>query len=193
MHTVQLRIAIVSAMAGTAVLLAGCGGAAKPPSGGSAAGAPPKDGIAAAYKFSRCMRDHGVSSFPDPVVHSTSTSQSVGIRITPGISGSPSFNSAQKACQGILPGAGNSNDGQTAAQQAAHRKGLLGFATCMRSHQVPSFPDPNTQGDITPQMLTAAGLNLHAPAVGAAARACISSSDGVVNAAAVQRAINGGG
>jgi hypothetical protein len=178
------------AMAGSAVLVAGCGGA-KPKSGGANAAqrSTPGGGAADAYKYAQCMRQHGVSGFEDPVVSSSPGHQSVAIHITPAITGSPAFKSAQVACAKILPGLGQ---GPSPQQQAAHRKGLLDFATCMRAHGVASFPDPNTQGQITPQMLTAANLNLHAPAVDSAARTCIPASDGVINAAAVNHAINGG-
>ena len=188
------RIPVASAIAATVLLAAGCGGANKPSSGTSASGAAAgqSSGIAAAYKYSRCMRAHGVTSFQDPHVTSSAGHTSVGIMVNPSITGSPDFKSAQKACGGILPGPGNSNNGPSPAQQAAHLKGLLDFATCMRSHHVPSFPDPNAQGDITPAMLSAAGLNLHAPAVDSAAFACIPASNGVLTKAALNAAINGG-
>jgi hypothetical protein len=138
------------------------------------------------------MRQHGVADFPDPVVHSSATSQMIGIRVTPGITGSPSYTSAQKACAGIMPGPGNSNVGPSPQQQAAREKGLLGFATCMRRHQVPSFPDPNSNGRLSIQMVNAAGIDLHAPAVKTAAQECVSASDGQITAAAVAQAVNGG-
>jgi len=53
-------------------------------------------------RFSRCMRSHGVADFPDP-------NGQGGIAITGGPSGdldpnSPQFQSAQRACQHLLPG-----------------------------------------------------------------------------------------
>jgi hypothetical protein len=58
---------------------------------------------------------------------------------------------------------------------------------------VSNFPEPNAQGDLTPEMLTAAGINVHAPAVDAAASACVSASDGQISAANVAQAEAGGG
>jgi len=56
----------------------------------------------AALKFSRCMREHGID-FPDP-----KTGPGGGVMIGgPGSKfnpSSPSFQAAQKACQGLMPG-----------------------------------------------------------------------------------------
>jgi hypothetical protein len=186
--TAQLRIPVVLTIAGMALLAAGCGGTVKTPSAGTGTG-PPADGISAAYRFSRCMRAHGVANFPDPVVHSSAGHVAVGIRVTPGASGSPQFKSAQKACAGILPGPGGGNGGPSPQQLAARVKGLVSFAACMRSHHVPNFPDPTTQGRLSLAMVTAAGINLHAPAVRAAAMGCASASEGQVTAAQVAQAL----
>jgi hypothetical protein len=52
-------------------------------------------------KFARCMREHGVT------VHTSTEGGGVQIQIHPGGGGpnpeSPSFQAAQKACQGLLP------------------------------------------------------------------------------------------
>jgi hypothetical protein len=57
-----------------------------------------------ALKFAKCMRDHGITDFPDP-----NASGGLEIKGTP--SGdldpsSPQFQSAQKACKHLLPGSG---------------------------------------------------------------------------------------
>jgi hypothetical protein len=185
--TTQLPIPVVLAIT---LAAAGCGASAKPPSAGTGS-APPKSIVSSAYKFSRCMRQHGVPGFPDPVVSSSPGHQSVGISVTPTETGSPDFQSAQHACQGIMPGS-NGNDGQSPQQLAAHVKGMVAFADCMRSHHVPTFPDPSTRGQLTPAMLSSAGINLHAPAVRAAAVACVPASQGQLNAAQVTQALGPG-
>jgi hypothetical protein len=192
MRITHLRTPLVLASASVALLVAGCGGNA--PSSTTSAGGPSSHTLdAAAYKFSRCMREHGVANFPDPKVINQPGHSGVGIAITPALTGSPQFKTAQHACQGIMPGPGSGNNGPSPQQQAAHLKGLRDFATCMRSHRVPTFPDPNTQGQITATMMSAAGINLHAPAVAAAATACVASSHGQVNAVAVAQAVHGAG
>jgi hypothetical protein len=185
-QTTQQRIPVALAVASIAVLAAGCGGGTTPPQAGG--GGPPKNIVSAAYRFSRCMRQHGVPSFPDPIVHSSPGHQEVGVRVTPTQSGSPRFATAQKACAGIMPGPGNGN----ASGSPQELKGKLAFASCMRSHHVPAFPDPTTQGRLTLEMLKAAGIDLRAPAVQAAATACVSASQGAVTAAQVASALHGG-
>ncbi|HEY5318630.1 MAG TPA: hypothetical protein VIJ20_11645 [Solirubrobacteraceae bacterium] len=186
----KLRIPLALAIASGALLAVGCGGGGAKPTSGTG-GPSVKNFASSAFKFTNCMRDHGVTNFPDPKVTNTPGHQSVGIAVTPSTTGSPRFKSAQKACAGILPSP-SGNGGPSPQEAAAHLKGTLAFATCMRHHQVPTFPDPNSQGDITPAMLSAASLNLHAPAVDAAAKACVSSSDGQITAADVAQAENGG-
>ena len=139
------------------------------------------------------MRDHGVSDFPDPKVTSSPGHQAVMIRITPAISGSPQFKSAQHTCQSILPAPNNASAAQLAAQQHAREEALLAFARCLRAHGLSGFPDPNSQGQLTPQMVHAAGIDLHAPDVLPAAKACVGVTHGIITGADVERAINSGG
>ena len=55
---------------------------------------------------------------------------------------SPTFQSARSACAKLLP-----NGGQpTPAQIARNQQQLLAFAKCMRSHGVKDFPDPSNGG-----------------------------------------------
>jgi len=54
--------------------------------------------------YSKCMRDHGVANFPDPVFQGASVSLNVPDGVDPN---SPTFQAAQKACQSLMamPGA----------------------------------------------------------------------------------------
>ena len=63
----------------------------------------------------------------------------------------------------------------------------------MRAQGVTNFPDPNAQGQLRPQQLAAAGVDLHAPNVIASARACVPASDGAVSQAAISQATGSGG
>jgi hypothetical protein len=186
-HAIPVGVAIGS----LGLLGAGCGSSPGSPSGSTTP--PTKDFASSAYRFSSCMRNHGVADFPDPRVSSGANGQvSVMVRITPSITGSPQFKAAQKACRGILPAPGNVSATQLAQQQHARAQNLLAFATCLRSHGVPGFPDPTSQGQLTLQMVKAAGVDLHAPAVLTAAKACIGVAHGAITAADVERAVNGG-
>jgi hypothetical protein len=85
--------------------------------------------------------------------------------ITPG---SPAFRSAQAACKPLVPALAGAG-GVSAGEQGA----ALKFAQCMRAHGVPSYPDPTYRnGRPIDEPLTAYGINLEAPAVHGAEKAC---------------------
>ncbi|MGH9105430.1 MAG: hypothetical protein ACRDZX_06250 [Acidimicrobiales bacterium] len=93
----------------------------------------------AALAFARCMRSHGEPGYPDPSAQggsSVARAQAIG-RLDPN---SPQFQAAQKACSNLLPAGPPASPAEQSAVQARAVK----FARCMRSHGVPSFPDPGT-------------------------------------------------
>jgi hypothetical protein len=104
----------------------------------------------------------------------------------------PAFKSAQKACQGILPGPSGVNPAEQAQQQHVREQEFLAFAKCMRSHKVSDFPDPTSTGRFTRQMLSAAGVDVRAPFVQAAAMTCLPAAGGAITAANVRAAATGG-
>jgi hypothetical protein len=179
------RLAPTLAMTSLALLAAACGSAS--PTSSSTASGSPRTFAASAYKYSSCMRTHGVPDFPDPRVSTGDGHVSIAVRVTPTLTSSPRFNSAQTACRGILP---MPSPGQIAQQQHAEERGKLSFAKCVRSHGITNFPDPTSQGQISRQMVTAAGVDLHAPGVLAAAKACVPASRGTISAADVDQAVN---
>jgi hypothetical protein len=181
MHTKTLA----AALAGASLLAAGCGSSKPPTTSASSLKSP----ITAAYEFSSCMRAHGVPAFPDPRVISKPGEQEIAVSVTPALTGSPQFKSAQSACQGIMPAPQSATD--QAAQQHAKAQHLLAFARCVRAHGITSFPDPTAQGQINPQMMAAAGVDLHAPGVIGAARACVPASGGAVTQASISQATGG--
>lgn len=167
-----------------ALLGAGCGSAGPPTTTGqsSSSGNPG----AAAYRYADCMRSHGVSGFPDPRVSVHGNSVSVIQGLPPSAAHSPRFKSAQKACAGIIPAPGNQ-----AQQQAGHKQAFLAFARCMRTKGLSDFPDPNSQGQITPTMLSAAGVDLRSHTFYRAAIACAPLTHGLITAAQIEQAVSG--
>jgi hypothetical protein len=135
------------------------------------------------------MRAHGVSNFPDPVFHQQGSHTSVMIRVDPSITGSPAFKSASQACGKILPGPGGQQLSGAALQRQT--QDALAFSRCMRGRGFANFPDPTAQGQLTPEMVTAAGINIHQPAVLHAGLACTSVTHGLLTKANVERAVNG--
>ena len=79
------------------------------------------------------MRSHGVSNFPDP------GGGGGGFQIPTGSAKSPAFQTAQKDCQGLLPG-GPVGGGNSEARKLR----LVALAECMRRHGIASFPDPTS-------------------------------------------------
>lgn len=171
-------------LASVALIAVGCG-SSKPPAGTgqNGSGGP----AAAAYRYASCMRSHGVTNFPDPRVSVSPGRVSVAVMAPQSAVALPHFKSAERVCQGILPGPGSSSR----SDQLAKKRALLAFARCMRARGMSEFPDPNPQGQITPGMLSAAGVNLHSPVLLRAALACVRVTHGAITAAQVESAVSG--
>jgi hypothetical protein len=142
--TVGVMVGIAGLMTGALLFLAltGCG------AGGSGAGGSGGTGQAQSVqqqsravwlRFARCARSHGAPDFPDPNLNSQ---------------GQASFpnegqvkqetSQVQGACGAILrqlPAAAR-NSSVTAAQL----RQLKAFAHCLRSHGMPTWPDPKPDG-----------------------------------------------
>lgn len=158
----------VLAVAGVALLAAGCAGGGKSPvvaslppsqdpattrsaSGEPAPGTSSPGGAGPQFrlamrvptgadgaKFAACMRSHGLPNFPDPNGQGVIQLDS-GSGVDPG---SPKFRAARQACDKLLP-----NGGQpTPAQIAKAQQDALKFSACMRSHGLKDFPDPTFVG-----------------------------------------------
>lgn len=178
-------ITALAAIACIALVVAGCGGGSSSPGPGPS----PATFTAAAFKYAGCMRDHGLPNFPDPSVTDHNGQPVAYLGTSDALRASPAFKTADKACQKIL--APTLDTAQNPAEQAAREQHMIAFAKCMRSHGVPGFPDPTTQGQLTQQMITGAGVDLHAPAVFAAAKACLPSAGGAISAQQVESAVWG--
>jgi len=189
-------VALLAPIGLLAVLAAGCG--SNGPSSTTTTNQTAQNGpqgaaqnvASQAFAYARCMRTHGVSNFPDPHVSVSSGHAAVGFAVSPSQTGSPNFKSAEEACSGILPGPPSA--AQQAAQQQAHKRGLLAFAHCARTDGLHDFPDPDASGRITPQMLTTAGVDIHSQQFLDAAKACVGVSDGVVSLPQIEAAVHGG-
>jgi len=120
-------------------VIAGVGtGCANPPAGTGTSDDPGNANAvhAQAVRFAECMRDNGVSGFPDPDASGALTIETVanGTSID---TDSPQFQRAISACKDLEP-AGFTGTARTPEQQAA----ALRFAQCIRDNGVQDFPDP---------------------------------------------------
>lgn len=134
-----------------AVTVAGCSGGPKPSGVAdlhkttttTAAGTTAPAGqtqLAKALAYAGCMRSHGVPNWPDPV---RTPHGDYGFR-TRGIDPqSTAVHGAQQACNALAP-EGWSTDGPQLS--LAQQQAWLTWATCIRSHGMPSFPDPTFPG-----------------------------------------------
>jgi hypothetical protein len=144
---------LVTALAGIAVLAAACGGG-PPADAGSGTGQTPYQ---QALAYTRCMRAHSDPGFPVP--------NSRGLFPHPA---GPQYQSASRACGYLLP-----SQPLTAAQKQEHVRQALKFSACMRSHGVPSFPDPIiVRGGTAVGLEPPRGIDSNSPQFQAAVRSC---------------------
>jgi hypothetical protein len=115
-----------------------------------------------AMKFAQCMRDNGVSGFPDPDASGALTIDAVanGSSVD---RNSATFQQALSACRDLEP-AGFMGQKRSSQQQEA----ALKFAQCIRDNGVKDFPDPTPDGPLIdtnriPSAATPGGMTiLHA-------------------------------
>ncbi|MGZ4185615.1 MAG: hypothetical protein ACXVFA_09780 [Solirubrobacteraceae bacterium] len=126
------RFAITLTALASSLAVAACGSTAN----STDSNAQPASFYRAALAFSRCMRAHGLTNFPDP-----SAGKGIQLRITPS-SGlnpfSPAFRAAQASCHKLLPGGGPASGRPTAQDKSQ----MLQISECMRRHGISDFPDP---------------------------------------------------
>jgi hypothetical protein len=122
LRSASLAAAVIIA---ATVLLTGCGS--------TDASTPASAGSDPAVQYARCLRSHGLPSFPDPSLGHPLT-------IPPGVdTQAPAFRAAQQACAKLIPN-GNSTGNEAASRNAE----LVKLARCMRANGVPTFADPSS-------------------------------------------------
>jgi len=162
----------VAALATVALIGAGC---SKEPAENGAAGNTNGAGRGQAVKFAECMRENGVSEFPDPDASGAMTIDGVlnGSSLDPG---TPAWKAAIGACKDLQP-PGFTGDGEASAGEQETR---LEFARCMRENGVKDFPDPAPDGPLidTNRIPSAAGRGaLSIPGFQAAQQRCTAFTD----------------
>jgi len=142
----------VAALAVVVVIGKGCSHA--PASGTNSSGSAHEE----AMKFAECMRNNGISQFPDP-------SPSGGFTIDAIANGSSldtssaAFKQALGECKDLEPAGFTGQKRSAELQQAA-----LKFAQCVRDNGVKDFPDPTPDGPLIdtnriPSAATSAGMS----------------------------------
>jgi hypothetical protein len=174
-HTLATSLAAVAAISS---LTAGCGGGSSP-----SAATTPQTGVLA---YAQCMHSHGLPNFPDP-----DSSGAIPKDKIIALGNGPQFQAAERACLHVMPASGLGPE-KTAIPTRTRLADALSFARCMRAHGFPSFPDPTSQGQLTPEMVTATGIDLHQPTVLRVGIACLPASHGLLTRAAIEHAVHGG-
>jgi hypothetical protein len=123
----------LTALAMVAMIGAGCSN--EPAENGSAGNT--NAGQEQAVEFAECMRDNGVSEFPDPDASGELTIDGVlnGSSLDPN---APAWKEAIGACKDLQP-PGFTGDENVSDEEQEVR---LEFAQCMRDNGVEDFPDP---------------------------------------------------
>ena len=182
-------IAALTAVA-AAMTIAACGShspSSSGSSGRSGTNASQAEAQQEGLSFARCMRSHGVSSFPDP------TPGGGGFDLSaPGTnSSSPAFKAAQTACKDLLPVKHVKSEPPSAQAYAR----LVHWAKCMREHGISTLPDPKPDPPPAPGSPGTVGIgtlmgdggywvgipatvNAHSPAFVRLSSACGESPDG---------------
>lgn len=164
----RLRLAVAGTAIAAGVALAGCTSGTTPASpAGSAATSATSAGQqtrAITAQFARCVRAHGYPNFPDP---------QVGADGSVSIQGGPQAKQAavatQAACGSILSRlpASATRHPVTPAMLQTERQ----FASCMRQHGLPYWPDPRPDGSFPLSTTPYAGMEKSGPVM-AGMQAC---------------------
>jgi hypothetical protein len=153
-------LSVAIATVACALALAACGSTGKPATSRSS------NAYASFLSFSKCMRAHGVSNFPDP-------NPGGGVKIAVGPDSgldpqAPAFQSARQSCKHLLPGGG-----PPATVPESVKLQMLRFAQCMRAHGVSDFPDPTfPRGGGALMEAPQSGVESSSPSFQSAQKAC---------------------
>ena len=159
------RLRPLAALAMVALIIAGCSDTSAETDTGSGGDQNATD-RGKAIKFAECMRDNGVSEFPDADASGGMTIDGVvnGSSLDPS---TPTWKEAIRACKDLQP-AGFMGDQDVSDEEQEVR---LEFAQCMRDNGVPDFPDP-AKGEplVDTRRIPSAAGNMDA--INAAMRTC---------------------
>ncbi len=160
---------IVSALLTLVLLATACAGGSNGPgvagqgASSTPSASPSGDPRDAELAYAKCMRDHGISDFPDP-----QPGGGIAIQAGPGSDldqNNPQFKAADDACKSLLP----TPSKQDQQKEFEH---MLRFAQCMREHGIADFPDPKPGDGISISADQGSDLDPNNPQFQAANKAC---------------------
>jgi hypothetical protein len=136
--TVARTAAAITASTVLVLLAAACGGS---PSSNGSGGSPDAGGSPnsqPAIGYASCMRSHGVPKYPDPDSSNELPNGLPKVSVQQLEVSNSQYQAAQNACAHLLPNGGQMTQTQSQQDLDAMRR----YAQCMRSHGVPTWPDP---------------------------------------------------
>jgi hypothetical protein len=152
----KASVLLAASAAALALTVAGCGGSGDSKSSSSGSNSNPT--LEQAVKYAQCMRENGVTNFPDP-------DKNGRFMIAAGVDNkSPQAKKAQQACKSQEP-PGIQDD---PAQRAHDQQEWLKWAQCMRKNGVPDIPDPQDGRLLVPRDR----INTNSPQFKKALNAC---------------------
>ncbi|MFI7498080.1 hypothetical protein ACIBVL_06110 [Streptomyces sp. NPDC049687] len=127
-----------------------------------------------ALAYSKCMRENGLSSFPDPKQDSQGR---IMLQPAEGVDpNSTAYQEAASACQSLNP---QGTTGDSAGGQALDPAKVAKWAKCLRENGLPNFQDPQINGNSMLIDAGAAGITgPEDPKFAKAAQACYSIRPG---------------
>jgi hypothetical protein len=150
----KASVLLAASAAALALTVAGCGG-----SGDAKSGPTANSAVEQAVKYAQCMRENGVTNFPDPDKNGKFMIAAGGPK-----KDSPQFKKAQQACKSQAPPGMEENPAQIAKEQNE----WLRFAQCMRKNGIQDFPDPK-DGRL---LVDRSRINVNSPQFKNALKAC---------------------
>jgi hypothetical protein len=155
------RLLVALALIAMVALISACGSSAPAATGSGSSGGGNNTAAHAqkAVKFAECMRNNGVSKFPDPTASGRLTIDEIANGSSLDTS-TPAFQQAIRACKNLEP-AGFMGSKRSPQQTDA----ALKFARCIRANGVRDFPDPTPDGPLVdtnriPSSNSAGGISI---------------------------------
>ena len=130
--------AAIIATAALALLAAACSSSPSSTGPGSSSNAGRSANSQIGINYANCMRSNGVPKYPDPNTSNALANGLPKVTVQQLEVSSSQYQTAQNACAHLLPNGGQPT--QTQSQQDLNA--LRRYAQCMRSHGVPTWPDP---------------------------------------------------
>ena len=174
-HDRHRKLRLLAALAIVALIIPGCSSGSSAETGTGSSGDKNATNRDQPVRFAECMRENGVTDFPDPNASDDQEFVETMKRLE---TSSAAWKKAIGACKDLRPP--GVLGGKASPQQM---RGRLEFAQCMRDNGVEDFPDPTKDGPVidTTRIPSAAGRGARSiPGFQAAIEKCRNALSGAL-------------